>query len=301
MSALIAIDSHDDLFASRTSATDWARILTFRSRPTFLDGARAHEGVARHIFTRNLILNKVVLEAWRFQMISLTLYLHQTRDPADPRTGLTVSNLSRLCQRLGLASPGRVFAFLNLMKLGGYLTSERSALDSRVVHLAPTAQFMTTVEEWNDGIFAAIDAAAPEGRLVERRKARFELGTEMRTSGAQGLIDGWLPLEPFPEVAFFAGTDGGWLLLEQTVAPALRHPDGLRIEPVSINLRTFARDVGGSRSNLNRLLEKAYAEGLLDEPPRGGSQIVLSSRMLCAFLSFIASYLSHYQSHTPAD
>jgi hypothetical protein len=301
LSAPIPIDAHDALLSSRMSVAEWQRITAFRNRPTFLAGARAHEGVAKHLFTDNLILNKVVLEAWRFQMIALTLYLHEAYDPADPRTGLTVTNLTRLCQQLDLASSGRVFAFLNLMKLGGYLTSQRSAEDSRVVHLQPTAKFMTTVEEWTEGIFIAIDAAAPEGRLVERRAARFSLGTQMRTNGARGLIEGWKPLDPFPEVALFAGTDGGWMLIEQIVAPALRHAEGLRAEPVSINLRKFAGEVGGSRSNLNRLLNKAYEQGLLDVPPRGGAEIVLSSRMLCAFLAFIASYLSHYQQHTPTD
>ncbi len=301
MGAPVSLDLHDASFADRTTPEDWQRIRRFRDLPQFLEGARRHEGVAKHLFTNNFMLSKVVLENWRFQMLALTLYFHETRDPADPKTGLTYTNLSKACAQLGLASNGRVFAFLNLMKLGGYLKSVAWEADSRFVHLEPTPVFMRTVEEWTNGIFASIDAADPSGDLEARAKADPKLGTKMRTSGAKGLLDGWQPLAPFPEVAHFASADGGWMLMEQIVAASLRHPEGLRIEPISINLRSFSKDVGGSRSNLNRLLEKAYALGLLDAPPQFGANIIMSSRMLCSFLSFIASYLSYYQLHTPVD
>lgn len=296
MRTIVKIDQHDDDFASR-AGDDWDRIVAFRNLPHLLDGARRHEGVMSPFFSNNLILNKVVLEAWRFQMIVFTLYLHTTRDPADPRTGLTVGNLSRICKQLDLASSGRVFAFLNLMKLGGFLKSVRSQIDARVVHLEPTPQFMATVEEWNDGIFAAIDAAAPDANLVGLSTRYPALGEGMRTSGAEGLIAGWKPLDPFPEVAHFANADGGWMLMERSVAAALRDPAGLVIAPLSINLRHHGRDFAGSRSNLLRLLEGAYDLGLLDAPPQGGAHIILSSRMLCAFLSFIASYLGYFHHH----
>lgn len=298
----IALDAHDGLFASRMSAEEWQRIVDFRSRPRFLEGVRAFVGVARLLVTNNLILNKVALEAWRFQMVAVALYLHEARDVSDPRSGLTFANMAKACASIKLASNGRVFALLNLMKLGGYLKSERSSLDSRVVYLEPTSLFMAKVEDWTDGIFAAVDTVVPEGRLVERRAATFELGAQMRSSVAESLLDGWEPLASFPEVALFAGTDGGWLLIEAIVAEWLRHPDGLlHAEPVSINLRSFASDAGGSRSNLRRLLENAFEQGLLTAPPRGGANIILSPLMLCAFLTFVAHYLSYLQSHTPTN
>jgi hypothetical protein len=293
----VYIEQHDALFAARAGA-DWDRIVAFRNQPHFLDGARRHEGVMAAFFSNNLILNKVVLEAWRFQMIVFTLYLHATRDPADPRTGLTYGNLARISKQLDLASSGRVYAFLSLMKVGNYIKSERSLTDSRVVHLVPTPHFMAIVEKWNDGIFAAIDAAVGTDRVARARTQFPELGLSMRTSGADGLLAGWKPLDPFPEVAHFANVDGGWMLMEQAVAASLRDPAGLIVAPVAINLRTLGKDFGGSRSNLRRLLESAYDLGLLDAHPKGGAHILLSSRMLCAFLTFIASYLGYFAQHT---
>lgn len=290
--------AYDDLFASRVSEEEWARIVRFRAYPAFLDGVRRHEGIMQPFFSDNLILNKVVAEAWRFQILVFTLYLHDTRDSNDPRTGLTFTNLRDICIKLGLASPGRVFAFLNLMKLGDYLTSVRSALDSRIVHLEPTPRFLVTVEEWNDGIFASIDAAHPDERLTELRAVYPDLGRAMRTSGAEGLLAGWDPLAAFPEVTHFAAVDGGWLLMEHVVAETLRQNAGGRTEHVSLNLNAVSTRFGGSRSNLRRMLESAYSLGLLEVPPQNGKRIVFSPRMICAFLTFMASFLGYFQTHS---
>ena len=297
MTDAIDITAHDALFASRTTAEDWARILNFRSRPHFLDGVRRHAGVMAPFFAHNLILNKVVAEVWRFQMLVIMLYLDATRDPHDPRAGLTLANMQKQCAQLALASPGRVYAFLNIMKLGGFIRSVRSPLDSRVVHLHPTAQFMDTVEEWNSNIFASIDAANPEGRLAERAAQYPTLGLGMRISGAEGLIAGWKPLDPFPEAFHFAAVDGGWLLMEHIAAAALHEPNVIRIAPVKLNMGALGKQFGGSRSNLRRLLENAYDLGLLDALPQGGATVVFSSRMLCSFITFIASFLSYFEDH----
>jgi hypothetical protein len=293
------IDAHDSEFASRTTSEIWERTLRFRTYPNFMNGARRHEKIMTPFFGHNLILNKVVTEIWRFQMLVFTLYLHETRDPADPRTGLTLANLQKICASLSLASPGRVFAFLNIMKLGGYVTSVRSKLDARVIHLEPTARFMTIVEEWNDGILASIDAAYPEGRLTEKRKELPWLGTAMRTGGGASLKDGWNPIDPFQEVSHFASVDGGWMLMEHLVTAAIPEPGQGNIVPVTLNMRQVSAEFGGSRSNLRRLLESAYELGLLEAPPRAGT-VTISSRLACAFLSFIAGFLGFFEYHTHA-
>ena len=156
---------------------------------------------------------------------------------------------------------------------------------------------MATVGEWNEGIFAAIDAADPSAGLTVAQQAHPGLGEQMRTLGAEGLLAGWQPLDPFPEVFHFAAADGGWLLIEHLVGEAIRHPGPPRLEPVSLNLRKMSGQFGGSRSNLRRLLDRAYELDLLQLPPKGGAEILLSSRMLCSFLGFLASFLSNFQLH----
>jgi hypothetical protein len=293
----IDIRLYDSVFASRTSPEEWNRIAAFRDLPQFLAGVRRHEGTMAPLLTGNMFLNKIATETWRFQMLVFALYLHDTADPANPRSGLTVTALQKICRDLGLASPGRVATFVNILKLGRYLSSVRSVADSRVVHLVPTARFMDIVEEWNRNIFAAIDAAQPDAGLIALTARYPALGRAMRTSGAEGLIGGWLPLGPFPEVQHFADCDGGWLLMEHIIGKWIADDGTVTITPVSINMRDIARRFGGSRSNLLRLLEQGHAMGLLDEAPQGGARVVFSARMVCSYFGFIASYLDNFRRH----
>jgi hypothetical protein len=298
MGERVEIDSFDALFAERNPADEWSRIIAFRNRPRFLDGVRRHADAMAPFFGYNFFLNKVVVEIWRFQMLVFTLYLHETRSEHDPRSGLTVANLRAICAQLGLASPGRVTAFLNIMRVAGYVSAAPTGPDRRVARLEPTARFMAIVEEWNANVFASIDAAAPEHGFTAL-SARFPgFGTAMRTSGAKGLLAGWDPLGPFPEVLHFASADGGWQLMEHLAGCAIRDSDVPEIEPVDLDLTKNAKRFGGSRSNLIRLLDSAYAQGLLAVPPRLGKEVVLSPRMLCAFLTFIGSYLGNYERHS---
>lgn len=299
-STMIPVDirQHDALFAGRTSSSEWARIAAFRDLPDFLAGVRRHEGSMAPLLTGNPFLNKVATETWRFQILVFALYLHATADPANPRTGLTAANLQRVCSDLKLASPGRVLAFINILKLARYLTSIRSAADNRVVHLIPTAKFMAVVEAWNTNIFAAIDAARPDASLIALAEQYPGLGREMRISGAEGLMAGWDPLGPFPEVQHFADCDGGWLFMEHVIANWIGADGTVTIVPVSVKMRAIAKGFGGSRSNLLRLLERGHELGLLDQPPCGGANIVFSSRMVCSYFGFIASFLDNFHRHS---
>lgn len=67
------------------------------------------------------------------------------------------------------------------------------------------------------------------------------------------------------------------------------------LAPVTINLSSFGARFGVSRSHLRRLLESAYADGLLAAPPKNGSAIMLSNHLVAAFLACMASELGNYR------
>jgi hypothetical protein len=200
------IATFDTVFAARTSAVEWQRILSFRSQPGFAAALPTYAALMPQYFADNTLLNKVVTEAWRFEMLVYTLYLYDTRDPADPGSGLTLSNLQRICAQQNCASKGRVLAILSLMRVGGYLRQQKSELDSRIKHLEPTKKFVPVVEGWNNRIFQIIDAVIPEGQLAARHGAEPRFGWDMRRRGAEGLIAGFKLLDPFPEVDHFVSS-----------------------------------------------------------------------------------------------
>jgi hypothetical protein len=289
------ITTFDQLFAARTTPDEWKRILAFRNLPRFGEALKTYAALIPHYFSDNVLLNKVVTEAWRFEMLVYTLYLHDSRNPADPSTGLTLSNLQRICAEQKCASKGRVFAILSLMHVGGYLRQQKSEADSRIKHLEPTPKFLNIVEGWNNRILQVIDAVDSQGGLAASHSSDPQIGRNMRTRGAEGLLAGFKLLDPFPEVFHFVSSDGGWMLLLHCVDEALRLGDYKQIAPVTVDLAAFGKRFSVSRSHLRRLLESAYTEGLLTAPPRNGNDIRLSGQLVAAFQTCMASELSFYR------
>lgn len=292
---IVALAQHDALFSARIAAQpasiSWAAIRALRDSPTFIDAVRQYDAISGPFYANQFILNKVVPEARRFQMIVFLLHLHDTRDWSDPRSGLTLANFQRVCARLGLASAGRAMAFLNIMRVGGYLARRKSEADGRIVHLEPTPRFIATVEQWNDGIFTLIDTAMPSAGLIMTRARWPALGREMRRHSAEKLLAGWKPLAAFPEVEHFAARDGGWMLLARAAAMTLSVPSGA---PVTIDLVAFGKEFGASRTQLRRILESAHKVGLIDAPPQNGKEVRLTPLLISAFHTWLASYLASY-------
>ena len=162
------------------SAEEWSRILAFRQQPLFHRALPTYAKLMLQYFSDNLILNRVVTEAWRFEMLVYTLYLHDMFDPAVPGSGLTLSNLQDICKRQQCASPGRVTAILGIMRIGGFVRQQSSAGDRRIKHLVPSKKFMDIVEGWNNRIFQIIDAVCPGDNLAETHRSVPHLGRAMR-------------------------------------------------------------------------------------------------------------------------
>jgi hypothetical protein len=301
MTEAFHISTYDKVFAERTTSADWQRILAFRNQPNFGEALKTYAALIPQYFADNMLLSKVVTEAWRFEMLVYTLYLHDTRDPDNPTSGLTLSNLQRLCLQQKCASKGRVLAILSLMRVGGYLRQQKSEADSRIKHLEPTPKFLNIVEGWNNRILQVIDAVDPTTGLAAAHLQDAQIGRNMRTRGAEGLLAGFKLLGPFPEVFHFVSSDGGWMLLLHCVAEALQLGDYKTIAPVSVDLAAFGKQFSVSRSHLRRLLETAYTEGLLTAPPRNGSDICLSGQTVAAFITCMASELSFYRRNAIGD
>lgn len=292
-----SLDGFDGELARRMSPLEWQRIRRLRDHPRFLDGLARYGALMPDYFADNIILNRVVTEAWRFEMLVYTLHLYDQRDPGDPRSGLTIANLQRICAAQKCASRGRVLAILGIMTMAGYLRRSKPTGDGRVVLLEPSAAFIEIVEGWNHRILAIGDAIVVDDPLAPWHAAHPRFGWEMRRLGAEGLLRGWKLLDPFPEVNHFVSRDGGWMLLLSCVAETMRLGGRDQIVPLSLDLKAFGARFGVSRSHLRRLLESAYAAGLLDAPPRNGAHILLSPVLVASFLACMASELDYHRGH----
>jgi hypothetical protein len=287
----------DAVLCARAAPDEWARITQMRDQPNFLNALRAYNALMQPFYSDKVFLNKTVTEAWRFEVLVYCLDLYDQRDISDPRSGLTTSNLERVCSSMNCASPGRVRAILGIMRIGGFLRRSRSHDDGRIVQLEPTSRFVDIVEGWNNRIFQISDSVFEGEHLAQSHKVIPRLGWEMRRRGCESLKQGWKILDPFPEVMHFVGSDGGWMLLLHCAAEALSPDGGQHIYPVSVDLKAFGAKFGVSRSHLRRLLESAHALGLLREAPKNGTNIVLSNKLLASYLSCMAAEVSFYRAH----
>ena len=295
MVEIISLQAGDALFARRLDPEEWRRILVMRSNPQFLTGLRAYARLIPGIFANHTVLNKLVTEIWRYQTLVFAVYLHETRNPDDPRTGLTITRLQKLCLDHGIASRGRVMALVGFMLLGRFFRRERSPADSRVVHLVPSAAFMAILEDWSGAMMQIVDTVYPDGHLAHCHRCNPAFGRQMRRFGAQALIDGWRPLDPFPEVLHFLARDAAWMLLLHIVERTMQRGEGQPIGPVVADLDWFAASYGVSRSHLRTTLDTAFAAGLLAAPPRSGKHIVPTALLISSFITCMASELSRFQ------
>ena len=294
------LDEFDAEFSARTTAEDWQRTLEMRNQPNFTNAILKYHIQLEDVASGNIMLNKVVSESGRYEILAYLLYLYDSRDPQNSRSGLTITNLEKLCVSQNCASPGRVRAIIGLMWATGYLKRTQSILDSRVTHFEPTKKLMDIIESWNHEIFKAIDDIFPEDGLALRHLNEPRFGWNMRKSGTEQVLTGWKPFHLFPEAFHFVKHDAGWMLLLHCARKAIQNGNSTHIAAVAIDLAAFGSRFGVSRSHLRRLLEAAFTAGLLDAPPHNGTYIVLSRKLLASYFMSMASELQFYRKHALA-
>jgi len=273
-------------------AAEWERIVRFRSEPRIIDGLFAYNDIMPEFFAGNLILNKIVVEEWRFYILAFALHLHETYDPARPLSGLTLSNLQKLCVTQQVASRGRVAVAMGLMIAGGYIRRAAEGDDSRIKRYEPTARFIVVIENWTNKLLQIIDVIRPRDELARHHREDPLFGRRMRLRGTQVMLGGWRALAPFPEISHFIHRDAGWMLLLPVIAESVRHGDGA-LATVSIDLAVHAKLFGVSRSHFRRLLETAWEARLLAQPPRNGASILPTPELAATFVTCMASELGY--------
>ena len=267
-----------------------------RNQDNFINAILRYHAALPGLIRGKPVLTKVVSEVWRYEILAYILYLYDTRDFSDPKSGLTLTNLERVCRYQNCASPGRVRAIVGFLWASGYLKRQKSYSDSRIYQFAPTQKLIGFVEDWTHGIFETIDHILPGSSLAESHLAQPRFGWNMRRGCTEQLLSGWKPFGLFPEVFHFVTKDAGWMLLLHCVGEAMRKGTG-QIVTVSIDLAAFGALYGVSRSHLRRLLETAYSHGLLEDTPSNGSNIVFSRKLVAAYFTSMAAELEFYRSH----
>jgi hypothetical protein len=140
-------------------------VAAVRAHPRFPEAMRASAAGLVTLYQGGHLLNWLMDDRGRLLFAYLTLYLHFTRDPSDPASGLTPTRMKEGCSELGICSPGRAAAMLSVMRFAGYLAPS-PARDRRVRGFVATDKLIALlVDRWRVHL-AALAMVMPEGELA---------------------------------------------------------------------------------------------------------------------------------------
>lgn len=268
------------------------RAEDLRRRTTFQPALRRYAVSMLRMYRGTPVLNKVVNEQGRFLISSLALQLHLHRDPTIPGGGLTLTRLRDLCTAHGIASTGRVNAFLALMRLAGFLAAAPDAGDRRAKVLVPTERMMAHVRLFTAVQFKAIETLYPGvdySRRLEREPGFLE--DFHRAAGGYFLRGCRLP-DAFPEMDLFISADAGYMVL---MALFLQLPTlDERAVPATVDMPhgASARRFGVSRSHMANLMRGAEDSGFLKVDGSGGRGLRVNETLITLVERWFAAQMA---------
>ncbi|MCW5693944.1 MAG: hypothetical protein KIT48_16425 [Pseudolabrys sp.] len=245
-------------------------------------------GLSSMYHSRHL-LNWLMDDRGRLLIGYLAIYLHATRDPRDPTSGLTPTRVKTLCTEFDVCSPGRAGAMLSLMRFSGYLTPDIDIADRRQRRLIATDKLYALLRSrlkmhytamaplFDDGqaMLAALDDKFVDGALVQAMVKRYRAGFRLLTAA--------------PEVALFGERNGGMLILMSLVAAGDADDTVPPSRPVPVSIAGLARRFAVSRPHVLKLMREAEEQGLLERPHDLPGQVLLKPTLNDAVRRLLAS------------
>jgi hypothetical protein len=180
-----------------------------RALPPFARAVRAYAaGMARFREAPRLV-NKLTSYESRFRVIGYLLYLHADRERFGPEGGATYARLLELCGQSQEVSPRVLKTTLALLKLTGFVTSQRNASDLRSAYYRPTPRMSDFVRRWLSTAVQALDMLQPEARYAQRLHDDPEFIDRFMVSSGRERAAGTRPVDLMPEfIGFFGRRDG---------------------------------------------------------------------------------------------
>ena len=235
----------------------------------------------------------LVNETARALIANVCIYMDLDFDPSEPRFGLTLRKIQKICADRGVASPGRVYAFLKMLQLSGYLDSIATS-DKRFKLLRPGDKLRAYRLELMHSIYSALDHIAPE-RHYARRGAIPEVDNAVLRVSGKDFFGGLLLLDYHPDVKMFADRNGGYHFLLEILRQAhLFDGDHGGDAEVSISLNEVSGRSAVSRSHLRSILREAERRQLIAVEAGLGYRICLKAKLIAKFKEQVAVLLAYY-------
>lgn len=217
------------------------------------------------------------------------LYLHATRRPDDPRSGLTAARVKELSVETGLCSAGRAAAILALMRIAGYVAPAPSAEDRRVRRLAPTEKLLSVQRARLCRQFEALAIILPQARNIPPLFACPDFEHAFARAIGEQFVGGFRILSAAPDLTPFAERSAGMVVLFSLMLATESGGSFVMDQPVAISIAELSRRLRVSRTQILRLLREAEAHALLARAGASYDTIVLRPKLKQDLLNMLAA------------
>ena len=257
----------DDLIRGPLSAE---AVAALRTHPLLPNAVCAAAGALVAITRRPpLIIN----DLGRLVIGNLALYLHYSRDPADPSSGLSSNRLKALCAEQKVCSNGRVLAVLALMRDSGDLIAARCQIDQRLRLLVPTEKLINACRQYWEAIFRGTAMVIPRrSDAIAALQCEDVLAAFLQAFGGY-FCAGIRMFKLGAGLTSFAQRNAALaILLSLLVASEQNGRAGAPVT-VRISIAELARRFGVSRPQVVRVLDKAVEASLVGRSAPDGLEI----------------------------
>jgi hypothetical protein len=273
---------------------DAEAIAAFRAHPDFPRHALKLARMFIEQFAGNRFLNLIANDRGRIMLAQAVLYLHYTRDPHDPASGLTSSRLKTFCAQQGICSPGRAAAMLAVMRMSGHVVQAPAVKDRRVHLLMPAKKLLDQFAVRWMAYFDALAQMMPQTADIARAARQSDAFVKAFVCQLVGhYVAGERLMDHMPpRLGVFTEANGGSLMFISLFAADAGDgvPRGGR--HVQMPISELARRFGVSRAHVKQVLKAAQGQGLLTLDDGTGKGIHLSPQFIDAVYQWFAVMLA---------
>jgi DNA-binding MarR family transcriptional regulator len=264
-------------------------VAALRAHPGFAAAMRTSAAGIVALYQGGRLINWLMDDRGRLLFGYFALYLHFTRDPVDPTSGLTPTNIKAICKELAICSPGRANVMLSLMRFGGYLERDPEVADRRHRRLIATERLTSLLTQRWKLHLTAMAPLLPDGADICAKLDDAKFMRHLMLAMVMRLRSGFRFLEHSDELRLFGERSAGMLILAALATSGTSDDTMPPTRPVSVSISALARRFSVSRAHVLKLLRDAEADGMIERSGEGGERIVVTPALAYNLQNFFAT------------